>query len=68
MTLPTLVDGRTTSTNSSSGRSRAATSSYPRSAYDDVTLSQLLTYSFVTPVVKRGLRSPLQQEDVEEVS
>jgi hypothetical protein len=40
---------------------------YPQSAYDGVSLLQLLTFSFVTPVVKRGLRKPLQQEDVEEV-
>lgn len=41
--------------------------SYPRSKYDEVTFWQLLTFSFVTPVVKQGLRKPLQQEDVEEV-
>lgn len=40
---------------------------YPHSKYDDVTFWQLLTFSFVTPVVKQGLRKPLQQEDVEEV-
>lgn len=40
---------------------------YPHSQYDDVSLLQLLTFSFVTPVVKKGLRKPLQQEDVEEV-
>ena len=40
---------------------------YPQSAYDGLSRLQLLTFSFVTPTVKQGLRKPLQQEDVDEV-
>lgn len=37
------------------------------SAYDHISFWQLLSFSFVTPVVKQGLRKPLQQGDIEEV-
>jgi hypothetical protein len=40
---------------------------YPESAYDGLSPLRFLTYSFVTPTVKKGLQRPLQQEDVEEV-
>ena len=61
--LPTLVDEDPEAAAVAKGEEPK----YPHSQYDDVTLLQLLTFSFVTPVVKQGLRKPLQQEDVEEV-
>lgn len=64
--LPTLVDEDPEAA-AAAEDGREEESKYPHSQYDDVTLLQLLTFSFVTPVVKQGLRKPLQQEDVEEV-
>lgn len=66
--LPTLVYGaEAAGRGGSPGGGGGGHDRYPRSAYDDVSFWQLLTFSFVTPVVKQGLRKPLQQEDLEDV-